>query len=265
MHGILFELQGRQLGQELVGQPRSRPAAPAPRPVDVRHEQLVELLADPLRRHDLQAVRASARSPRRTRGAGVTPSCATNRAARSIRSGSSRERRPRARAACRVASRAEVLHTLEGVDELAVGQPDRHRVDREVAAGEIGLDVLRERDRGLRSSSGYTLLPEGRDLDQGAVPSRPHGPEPHAHEVLGLRPALEEPRRLGGRGVGGEVAVGRRRRPDHEVADHAADQIQLVPGGLEAVAELLRERSHLERGHDVRTIAQDPADRRAVP
>ena len=94
------------------------------------------------------------------------------------------------------------------------GQPDGHRVDREVAPGEIGLDVLRERDRRLAFVLRIALLPEGRDLEQAAVPSGSHRPEAHAHEVLSLRPTAEQAGRLRRRGVGREVGVRLRRDAD---------------------------------------------------
>ena len=147
MHRVLLELQRRQLGQELVRQPRLDQQG-EPGAGRSRDEQLVELVADPLRRHDPQAFRASRAIASTTRGAGVTPSWATNRAARSIRSGSSVNAISGSSGVSR-RLRRQVLHPFERIDELTVGQPHRHRVDREVAAGEVGLDVLRERDRRL--------------------------------------------------------------------------------------------------------------------
>ena len=69
----------------------------------------------------------------------------------------------------------------------------------------------------------------------------------------GPPPTLEEPRRFRRGRVGREVRVGCV-APHHEVADGPADQVELVPGGLEAVAKLLRERFDLERGHGRPTL-----------
>ena len=68
------------------------------------------------------------------------------------------------------------LHPFVRVDETAVGQPDRHRVDREVATGQVGLDVVAEGHRGLAVLLGVDLFAERRDLEQVAVFQAPTVP-----------------------------------------------------------------------------------------
>ena len=114
-------------------------------------EQELRELAHPVGR---RARRRSAR-PRRARrrsafsriwasvsSSGSSPSCETNRRPRTSRSGSSCEAALRDRPED---AGLEVVAPAERVDELAVGEPTRHRVDREVAAA---------RDRPRRSRPG---------------------------------------------------------------------------------------------------------------
>ena len=85
---ILLEAHRRQLGEELVGQTGvdDEPQAGG-RVVD--HEQLVELVADALGRHDLEPLRHRRDRRRPARASASRPKPAMNRAARSMRSGSS--------------------------------------------------------------------------------------------------------------------------------------------------------------------------------
>ena len=78
----------------------------------------------------------------RTSGATSKPSCAAKRAARIIRSGSSAK--DSSGAAGVMSRRAdEVVEAAVHVDELEARQPDRHGVDREVAAHEVALEACR--------------------------------------------------------------------------------------------------------------------------
>ena len=67
----------------------------------------------------------------------------------------------------------EVTHAPVRIDEPTVGKPHRHRVDREVAPRQVGLDVVAERDRGLAMFLGVDLAAERGDLDERAVASAP--------------------------------------------------------------------------------------------
>ena len=92
------------------------------------------------------------------------------------------------------------------------------------------------------------------------MPARSDRAEPHADEVQSLRPAAEQPRGLCRGGIGREVHVDAGREPArHQVADRSAHEVQLVAGGLEAVAELLREGIDLDRGHEANlTVGAQP-------
>ena len=70
----------------------------------------------------------------------------------------------------------QVPHAAEGVDEPTVGHPHGHRVDREVAPGQIGLQVVAERHRRLAVLLGVDLFAEGRDLQARVVLRAPTVP-----------------------------------------------------------------------------------------
>ena len=124
---------------------------------------------------------------------------------------------------------------------LAVGRPARvgapgHRVDREVAAREVGLDGVPELDPMRAPEVGVVVvLAERRDLDVAMVGrANGDGPEP----VLVDRAGEErlDPVRPG---VGGEIPVVRL-AAEHDVADRAAHDIRGVavrPQGPEHVQD----------------------------
>jgi hypothetical protein len=134
---VLVDLhaQRRQLGQDDVGQAggdeQLQRLAGSGLQQRLRQLGLHALRRDPGELADM-AVRAST-----TSSTGVTPSWATKRTARSIRSGSSAKESD---AAPGVRSRRaeQVAEPAEGVADRAVGaERDGHGVDREVAAGEV--------------------------------------------------------------------------------------------------------------------------------
>ena len=155
----------------------------------------------------------------------------------------------------------------EGVDETSVGQGDRHRVDREVPSREVGPDVLREGHRRLAVPRVVDLLAEGRDLEAAPTLQRPDRPEPHAHQVPAFRPSANEARGLVWCGVGREVEVRvRRQTSEHQIADDAAHQVELVPRCDEALTELPRERVDLHDGAAVaRRLRRSGHDRSRIP
>ncbi len=190
---VLLELQRRELGEELLREPGlDQQRQPGTR--RLAQQQLLELLPDALRRDDPEAFAHPLDRLDDTRHGRDTE-------LRDEPSGPQhpqrvvRERDLGIERGVEALGR-EILHAFEGVDELTVRQPDGHRVDREVASRQIGLDVLREGDRRLAFVLRIPLLPEGGDLDQGAVAARPDRPEPHTDQVLSLRPAAEQTRGL---------------------------------------------------------------------
>ena len=105
--------------------------------------------------------------------------------------------------------RREVDDPAVGIDELGLGQPERHRVHGEVATGEIGLDVVAERDLGLAALGPVDLGAEGGDLHPHAAPlaadrAEPLALEPHVvgptpHQLLDrIRPGIRREVEIGG-------------------------------------------------------------------
>ncbi len=156
-------------------------------------------------------------------------------------------------------------HTAEGIDEPPAGQADRHRVDREVPARQVRLDVLRERDRGLAVVGVVDLLAEGRDLDDPVPLAGADRAEPHPDEEDAVRPPPEHARGLGGSGRRREVQVPVGGASQDLVAHATADEVQLVSGGGEPLPELVRERIHLEGRLAARGLRPIGHDRSRIP
>jgi hypothetical protein len=203
---VLLQPQRRKLGEDQIREARPDRELQPPRR-HRRHQQLVELVADPLRRHDLDPL---AHVPHRSDDAfggrdlelGGEPR-GTEHAQRVVR-----ERRlgiPR-----RIqAPSGEIAHAPERIHERSLRQPQGHRVDREVAARQVRLDVARERHRRFAVLLGVHLLAKRGDLEQPPVLACAHGAEPHPDEVLTLCPPAQDPRRLVRRRIRREVEVAR--------------------------------------------------------
>ena len=100
-----------------------------------------------------------------------------------------------------------------------------HRVDREVAPGEVELDRVAELDAVRSAEVGVVVVgPERRDLEDLAVAADGDRPEPVL--VDGAREGLEELFRASARR---EVPV-ERLAAQHEVAQRTADEVRRVPG-----------------------------------
>ena len=124
--------------------------------------------------------------------------------------------------------RLEVRAPAVGVDQLRLpAQRDRHRVDREVAPGEVveeagGLDL--RQCPGVRVGLGAGAG----DVDLVAVEIHLGGGEPLVRDHLGAEPSRE----VGGVALDDEVEVGAP-AAQQQVADRAADQVDgLLAGGL---------------------------------
>ena len=141
---------------------RCRPAAAGPR----RGASLIISLSSSSRTRSAETIsRRAAISviAATTSGAAVKPSCATNRAARIIRSGSSLNDCSGVtgvRSICASMS----SQTAEQVDELARRQPDRHRVDREVAPRQVAVERVAELHLGLAGRQVVRIAAVRRDL-----------------------------------------------------------------------------------------------------
>ena len=143
---------------------------------------------------------------------------------------------------------------VEGVDDRAVAVHG-HRVDREVAADEVFLEVCPEADDGVPAPVLVELPdPVGRDLD-GHVAH--HGGD--RSELLAERDGAEAGRlehalRLTRGRAGGEVDVADLVLLHHQVAHTSADEDDLEAVGCEGVEELLegREARVCDEGHSPR-------------
>ena len=97
-----------------------------------------------------------------TRGATSKPSCETNRAARSIRSGSSPNDSDGLAGVSSTPARA-AAETAQGIDEFGrtgFGHPHRHRVDGEVAAHQIVVERVTEPHLGVAGHPVVAIGPE---------------------------------------------------------------------------------------------------------
>ena len=83
----------------------------------------------------------------------------------------------------------QVGRPVERVDQLRIGETQRHRVDREIPARQVGLDVVGERHLGLAALGPVHLGPERGDLDAGVVLLASDGAEPLALEPHADRPS----------------------------------------------------------------------------
>ena len=130
VHGILLEAHGVELGQELVGEPGRR-EEPQARARIVDQQELGQLVTDALRADDLEAMtqllhcrheiglrlegelRQEARRPQHAKRIVEERHRRLHRRAQSVR--------------------RKVCRATERIDQLRIGQPEGHRVDREVA------------------------------------------------------------------------------------------------------------------------------------
>ena len=228
--GSCSSLQRGELGQELLRETGRDDQLESARGGG-RGEQLGELVADPLGGHDLEAVVHLLDRPHHARGGGEFELRGEPRRAEHPQRvvgerdlGVERRVEPLGR---------EVLHAAERIDELALGQPDRHRVDGEVAPGQVGLQVLAERHRRLAVLLRVDLLAEGRDLEDLVALAGADRPELHADQVQPLGPAAQDLRRLLRDGVGREVEIAPERpRPAAGPAPrHPRGRARDRPGG----------------------------------
>ncbi len=139
-----LEAQRRQLGQHVVGQAGVDQHL-EPRPRLRRDQQLAQLVAHPLGRHDRDPVGHV--DDRRARGGVDGEAELARRTARRASSAAGRRRTTGAGppgSAARPAARSR--EAVERVDERQLRHADRHGVDGEVAAGQVALERVAERD-----------------------------------------------------------------------------------------------------------------------
>ena len=204
---VLLEPHGGQLGEELLGQ-AGVDREPQPGARTLQLDELVELVADALGRHDLEAV-AQCHDGLHQRGvghevvAGDEPGRPQHPQRIVAEALGGRQRRAQALG-------REVGGAVEGIDELQVGQRQRHGVDREVATRQVDGHVVGEDHVGLAGVRGVGLGPVGGDLVGRVTPLGADRAELLALGPPVIGPALEQLLDLVGPGVGGEVDVGAR-------------------------------------------------------
>ena len=123
----------------------------------------------------------------------------------------------------------QVAEAAVGVDEGAVGQLHGHRVDGEVAPGQVLVDRAPEGDLGLARVLAVGVGAEGGDLQPEVALADPDGAVAHPLQPHAVAPAPgpDDGQDLVGGGVGGQVDVGRG-PVEQGVAHRPADQVQLV-------------------------------------
>ena len=196
---ILFELHRVELGQELVATAPCARSSTA-RATDRRRRNSFDsssrirsalTICEPLA-HLLDRV-ARARRPARSRASrrsAPRAACAAGR----------RRTRSRATSGVRSRRRARSASPPNGSTSVGLVERDRHRVDREVAAREIRLDVVGERHLGLAALGPVHVGAERRDLEALAVLLAADRAEPLALQPHGVGPAPH--RRLRSRRAG---------------------------------------------------------------
>jgi hypothetical protein len=132
----------------------------------------------------------------------------------------------------------EVADPTVRVDELRFRETQRHRVDREVAPGEIGLDVVAEGHLGLAALGPVHLRPERGDLHAQAVAFASDRAVPLTLEPDVVGPSTHEPLDLLRSRVGCEIDVGRD-AIEERITDAAPDEVALVPCLDESAGDLL--------------------------
>ena len=226
---ILLEGEPGQLGEELVGQAGAH-HEPQRHRGHRHHHDLVQLVADPLGRHDGQPVMPGAyRLDQLRRGLEVELGDEPGRPEHAQRVvgeghlGVQRRAQPVG---------GQVAEPVEGVDQLQLGKPQGHGVDGEVAAGQILLDRVPEHHLGLAGVGLVGLGPVGGDLVLLAATQEADGAEPLALGPHRVGPAGHRPLDVVRSGVGGEVevAVGVSEGADRGVGERWRRGPTLPPG-----------------------------------
>ena len=240
------QAQRRQLGQHLVGEAGVDEQPQAGHGVAPAH-QLHQLLAHPLRRHDLDA--RGHGGHRRHRGVvgreaelGGEPGRA-HHAQGVVAEGLLGRDRGAQHAGREVGQPAELVH------ELRRRQSHSERVDGEVAPGEVALEAVAEGHLRLARRRVVVVGAVRRDLDLVVALADAEGAELAAHVPDGVGPAAHDLL---------DVVRARRRRQvevvdgtsEQRVAHGSADERQLVAGGLEQRAELVEHGVRGQHGPD---------------
>ena len=218
--------EGRELGEEVLCEARVD-EPPQRIPHVVADEQLVQLVSDPLRTHDLEARRhlphRRLRLLRRGEAQGRDESVQAEHPERVIGEG---DLWPHRRPQC---PRRKVSEPSEGVDELPPEDVERHRICGEVPTREVGLNVVAVLDVGFAGVVPVDLLAEGRDLERLSFEDEANRSKGLPHREDCPTKGLDDLLHLLGTGWRGEVEVGAL-TIEQCVAHRAAHQKEGVPG-----------------------------------
>ncbi len=234
---VLLQPQHRQFRKDVLGQAGVDEECQSTSGVG-GHDDLHELLADPLGGHDGQPLGLS-------RHGGDHVRChreaelrrepgRAHHAQRIVREGVMRGpwRADRAR--------RQVDQPAEVINEGQVGQPHRHRVDGEVPPTEVATEGVTEVDLRLARLRVVLLGSVGRDLHLTAMHPSTDRAEPDPDVPRGLREALEEGQHRLGASIGREVQISLRRRgqpAEQGIANRPTDEGQLMPRRRETVTD----------------------------
>ena len=142
---------------------------------------------------------------------------------------------------------AQVVEPSARIDELEVGQPQRHGVDGEVAPSEIALKRVPVGDHRLAGADLVLLGAVGRRLHDRLALARPDRAELLADVPAGVAPGGQNP--LGLLGTCGGCAV-QIVRDDAEkgITHRAPDEGELIPGTGEGMPERRQGRGQCAQG-----------------
>ncbi len=131
----------------------------------------------------------------------------------------------------------QIGQTSVRVDEGEVRQRDRHRVDREVAAGQVPVQGVPEGDLGFAGGPVVDVRPVGGHLDDQVTPPGADRAECLADRPVGVTPGPEQDLGAVGMGVGGEVEV-EPGPPEQRVPDRSPHEGEGVTGSDEAPGQV---------------------------
>ena len=237
---VLFEGQPGKLGEELVGQP-GPDHEPEGRRWHRDHHDLVQLVTDPLGRHDGQPLMTgSDRLHQAGVGFEIQPGDETGgpeHSERVVGEGHLRvERSPESPG-------RQVDQAIEGIDELQVRETERHGVDGEIPSRQVVLDAMAEHHVGLPGVGMVGLRPVGGDLVALAASETPDGAEPLPLGPYRVSPSSHHRFDVVRAGVSGEVEVvlvrlaGLRLAGHDGIANRPTHQIERVAGLVEPLSQ----------------------------
>ena len=206
----------------------------------VDEQQLRQLVADPLDARRSRDDGAARRSRRRSSGTGREPELRRRTAPRAACAAGRPRTTSRAPAACAARCAARSAAPSNGSTNAGSGQRERHRVHREVAPRQIGLDVVGVLHLGLAALGPVHVGAVRRDLEVSAGLARADRAEARALRATPGRPTPRTIRSTtSGRALGGDVDVAVLEvEVEERVAHGAADEVASWPSAASTLGEL---------------------------